>query len=372
MSINKDLAIELRHDLHKHAELSLEEHYTKAKLEEFITSNTDLEVVDMGRWFYAVKRGKNSELSPVVLRADFDGICMEETCDIPYVSENKGVAHKCGHDGHSAVLAYLALELQNMEVEKDVYLIFQHGEEIGAGGKECADYVDTLKPSYVWAFHNRSGYEKNMVVYRDGLTQCASKGLIIRFTGAPAHASQPEDGINPAVPMSKLVTYSQEVLDKGLFKEMVLGTIINVDIGTKNFGIAASKGELDITIRANVEDEMLMYEKLLKDEAIRLGKEYGTSVDFSEEDPFPETRNHEEAIDVLLKACKELKLDTYKMIEPWRASEDFGYYLKNNKGAMVYVGNGVDYPNVHTSDYDFNDAIMDTVVSLFKELIKLS
>lgn len=58
-----------------------------------------------------------------------------------------GAAHKCGHDGHSAVLEGLALELTGKDREeeekyefypgRDVYLIFQHAEEIGAGGEEC-------------------------------------------------------------------------------------------------------------------------------------------------------------------------------------------------------------------------------------------
>ncbi len=54
-----------------------------------------------------------------------------------------------------------------------------------------------------------------------------------------------------------------------------------------------------------------------------------------------------------------------------RGSEDFGYYLKETKGAICYIGNGEDYPQVHTSGYDFPDQIIETAVELFKGLAEL-
>lgn len=53
----------------------------------------------------------------------------------------------------------------------------------------------------------------------------------------------------------------------------------------------------------------------------------------------------------------------------WRASEDFGWYLKECPGAMVYIGNGEKYPALHTEEYDFNDRILETAVDLFLELV---
>ena len=52
------LAVELRHQLHAHPELSCEEQWTKQHLMEFLQQHTALRVVDMGAWFYAVYQGK--------------------------------------------------------------------------------------------------------------------------------------------------------------------------------------------------------------------------------------------------------------------------------------------------------------------------
>ena len=48
-----------------------------------------------------------------------------------------------------------------------------------------------------------------------------------------------------------------------------------------------------------------------------------------------------------------------------RASEDFGWYMKQIPGAIFYVGNGEDYPAIHTTPYDFNDKILPSVVDMF-------
>ena len=53
------------------------------------------------------------------------------------------------------------------------------------------------------------------------------------------------------------------------------------------------------------------------------------------------------------------------MEEMWRASEDFGHYLKKGEGAMFYIGNGEKWPALHTAEYDFNDRILERVVDLF-------
>ena len=52
----------------------------------------------------------------------------------------------------------------------------------------------------------------------------------------------------------------------------------------------------------------------------------------------------------------------------WRASEDFGHYLKKCSGAMFYIGNGEQWPALHTGEYDFNDRILETAAGMFLQL----
>lgn len=131
-------------------------------------------------------------------------LSMEEKPGLPYGSEIPGVCHKCGHDGHSAALAGLAMEICREGAERSVYFIFQHGEEVGGGGAECAGLIAEKGISRVFAFHNMSGYPEGSIVLKHDVAQCTSKGLTVHMKGSPAHASQPEDGKNPAAGISGL------------------------------------------------------------------------------------------------------------------------------------------------------------------------
>ena len=65
-----------------------------------------------------------------------------------------------------------------------------------------------------------------------------------------------------------------------------------------------------------------------------------------------------------------LGLKVIDMPEAIRASEDFGWYMKQIPGAIFYVGNGENYPAIHTSGYDFNDRILPTAVDMFTEIFR--
>lgn len=383
------LITELRHQLHAHPELSLQESDTRQFLMEFIKKHTTLEVVDRGSWFYAYYQGRRetenreskttAACGPIAFRADFDALPMEESIDLPYASEHPGVAHKCGHDGHSAALAGLALELAGTEQEegseslfrpkRDVYLIFQHAEEIGAGGETCAQLIAEKGISEVYAFHNWSGFPEQSVIVRSGTIQCASKGLTICMEGTPAHASEPENGINPAAALSDLVLAVKDEVEEPGYAGMVMATVVNVAIGSRNFGIAAYQGEVSMTLRAQYEHDMMMLEEEIRDHARHLAEVEGLKLSFEESDVFPETVNAPEAVEKVRRAAEQQGLRVIDLEKPIRGSEDFGYYLKQCPGAIFYIGNGEEYPQLHTCGFDFNDRILETAVDLFERMI---
>ncbi len=369
---NLNKIIELRHQLHMYPELSCEEVETKETLMKFIEGNTSLEVVDKGRWFYCVKpraqANSDNAKTPIAFRADFDALPIDEHIDASYTSQNPGISHKCGHDGHSAALAGFALELDDMDVNRDVYLIFQHGEEIGAGGEECSRLIPDKGISEVYAFHNVSGFPKGSIVYREGLTQPASKGLTIEFTGKTSHAANPEEGNNPSFVIADVLTKIRELLEEP-HDGMLLCTIVNIELGTKDFGVSAGSGEISMTLRAENEAEMDELEMSIRNAALEFAAKQGIDVGFSVSDPFPETRNDAEALERVRAVARSLNFEIVEEQEIWRASEDFGWYLKRCPGAIFYIGNGEGYPALHTIEYDFPDEILGIAVDMFSALI---
>lgn len=367
-----EAVLTLRHTLHAHPELSGEETETKKRLMEFIQQHTHLKVVDRGRWFYALYEPKEQNGQPPIgFRADMDALPMPEARDLPYGSTAGCVAHKCGHDGHSSALAALALLLEkDKAIHRPVYLIFQSAEETGKGGKACADFVQAAGLGEVYAFHNLSGYPENAVMVRDGLTQCTSKGLTFRLVGKRAHAGTPEEGNSPAPDLAKLTLFARDLVPKTSADsdKTLLLTLVGLNVGGKDFGIAPGEGEVSFTLRADEEDDLAALERQLRQEAAWLAEADGLQLTVTEADPFPATVNHPECAERVRQAARDLGLQLAPMEKPWRPSEDFGWYLKVCPGAMFYVGNGETWPAPHHPQYDFNDRILATPAKVFLRL----
>lgn len=360
---------QLRHELHQHPEVSLQEIWTKQHLIDFLKQHTKLEIFDRGLWFYAVYHAGTNRRN-IAFRADFDALPMPEGIDLPYGSRCPGVSHKCGHDGHAAALAGFALEIDQQGAEQNIFFLFQPAEEIGAGGEPCSVLIKENQIEEIFAFHNMSGMPLRSVNVIDNTAHCASRGMTIHMQGIPSHASQPEAGINPALAIAAIILAIPALIAPEKHQGLVLCTVIQVDIGEKAFGISASLGDLRLTIRAEQETELDRLQQTLEELAATLALRDGLTVSISYNDIFPETFNHKESVDKIRRAAQANGLEVRELAKAQRGSEDFGYYTKLTKGAICYLGNGENYPPLHTFGFDFRDELLETAITLFLGLTK--
>ena len=364
-----DLAVSLRHQLHTHPELSMQESWTKKTLMEFLQTHTSLEIVDRGRWFYAVYHG-GGRLA-IAFRADMDAVPVDEDpALVPYASRCPGAGHKCGHDGHSASLCAFALELERRGLDREVFLLFQHAEETGQGALECLELLRERDIAEIYAFHNLPGVPDGAVAVPDGVAQFASVGMIMSFSGRKSHACYPENGINPAFAISEIVGELPRLTAPGAYKGLAMITVIQVNVGERAFGTSAGHGELLLTVRGEFEEELDHLVQALEDLARAKAAQHGLTCAFQYEDRFPETRNHPEAAGKVRAAAERIGLPVVEMAEKFRASEDFGHYTKVIPGAMLYLGDG-DAPPLHTACFDFPDHLIQEAADLFYEIAAL-
>lgn len=359
-------ATDLRHQLHTCPELSGEETSTKALLMRFLSAHTSLELVDRGRWFYAVYRA-GADKPNIAFRADMDAVAVPETIPLPYASQTPGIAHKCGHDGHMAILTALCMVISREGCGCNVFFLFQHAEENGQGALECLDFLKENRIEEIFALHNMPGIPLGTVAVRNGVMCCASTGLTLSFGGSPSHASHPEHGRNPAFAASRLVLQLPE-LARG-FAGLVRCTVVQMAVGEANFGISPGAGKLLLTLRAEHERELQSLCQKVEEAAAQLAARDGLTLEVAYQDAFPETANHPESAARVRAACKALGIPLQEdAIEPpMRASEDFGHYLKQVKGAIFMMGLG-DASPLHTPQYDFADAVIEPSVKLFRLL----
>ncbi len=381
-----DKAIALRHQLHRHPELSNQETQTKETLMNFLKENSTLQINDMGKWFYAeyhpahsvsagahgcvkANGGKTPSRGSIAFRADMDAIKVLEDDALPYASVCRGVAHKCGHDGHSAALAAFAIDVAQQGCGRDVYFIFQHAEETGDGGAVCAELISEKHIDEVYGLHNFPGYEEGSLLLREGTVNCASKGMEIVFTGKSAHASQPEKGRNPAYAISETVLALRRIAAPERYQGLILATVVQVDIGERAFGVSAHEGRLLLTIRGQIEKEMDSLQAQIETFAGEQAALYGLDIAFHYYDAFPETFNHKESIDKIKKIAEAKGWKTQDLEDPIRSSEDFGWFLKKAPGALVWMGAGFDCTPIHSEDFDYNDHLIEKSVEFFKALL---
>ena len=367
---NLQKAVALRHALHAHPELSNREVWTKAHLIEFLRGNTaHLEIIDKGSWFYAVYRAGPGRPG-VAFRADFDAVPVEDALDVPYVSAFPGIGHKCGHDGHSACLAALALEVDQQGADKNVFFLFQHAEETGDGAKVCTELFQEEQVDEIFGFHNRPGAPLGTVQVLDGTIYCGSEGLILDFQGIPSHASMPELGRNPAYAIAEIIQSLPRLQAPGQYRGLVLATIIQVDVGERAFGTQASRGKLLLTIRGEHEEDLRRLHSALERLAQERADAWGLGLRVDVCDVFPNTLSHRASNEKVRAVCRELGIPVADLPAPHRSSEDFGCYTRQIPGAFFEIGSGEMCPDLHTVGMDFPDAIIPTAVDLFFGLIR--
>lgn len=361
--------VQLRHTLHQRAELSGKEEQTKETLLRFLRENTSAQIHERGLWFYA--HFSSGSVEPgIAFRADMDALPQPEAADFrPYASCREGVAHKCGHDGHAAALAGLAILLSRTSpLPRDVYLIFQHAEETGEGARECSVLLREEEISEIYAFHNYPGLALGSLSVSEGRVQPASEGLILQFYGRESHASNPEKGRNPAFAIARLILKIPEWTDSRHWQGFVRGTVVQVRVGERAFGISPGKGELLLTLRAEREEELNKLRVMILEESKNLAREYQLGFFSKRVEVFPETRNHPEAVLKAGAAALKAGLKLDKLPEPFRASEDFGHYCKLIPGCMMYIGAGDSAP-LHSAEYDFRDELLEPMIDVYRELI---
>jgi Metal-dependent amidase/aminoacylase/carboxypeptidase len=349
----------LRHELHNLAELSNQEKRTKAYLMEFLRANTSLNIQDEGQWFCAIHQEPEA-VETIAFRAEMDAL--------PY---GNGAAHLCGHDGHSAVLAGLGLLLENKKLGRNVVLIFQHAEETGEGGKICCQALEKYRISRIYAFHNIPGYDTGAILLRPGTFACASRGMILSFTGVPSHAAYPETGVNPGFAAARFISVLSDLTNQSGFKGMTMCTLIGAEIGARAFGSAAGKAEVWLTVRAWHEDDLNQLISAIEETAGAKAQRDGVQVTCSFCDIFPVTVNDNAALERVEQVCHNTGLKCIEIPEPFHWSEDFGYYGSGAQTVMVGIGAGLDWPQLHTGNYTFNDDILPAALRLFSALAEL-
>ncbi|MGO4704231.1 amidohydrolase [Microvirga sp. 2MCAF38] len=364
-----------RRELHRNPEVSGQEVSTALRVRDFLApTGPDQVLSDLGgHGVAAVFSGRESGPT-LLIRSELDALPIEELTDVPHRSTATGVAHLCGHDGHSAILAAVARDLGRKRPERGrVVLLFQPAEETGAGAHAVVTdpRYSEIRPDMAFSMHNAPGLPFGHAGIAAGPFACASRGMRIMLRGKTAHASMPETGLSPMRAVARIMPALTDLGRGGpLDADFTMITITHARMGEPAFGVAPGYAEIFATLRTMTDAGM----EKLREEAEALADEAaevaGLDLEITYEDIFAASINAPQAVEVLRGALKAEGVPTSSEGVPMRASEDFGRIGQTAPAAMFLLGAGETHPSLHNPDYDFPDALTPIGARVFLRAIR--
>ncbi len=363
-------AVKLRKTLHRYPEVSGQERQTAGWIKAFLERYKPDQIIEgIGGNSLVAIFDSQKEGPTLMLRADMDALPILEINDFPHKSQYDGVSHKCGHDGHSAILAAIsAIVAENRPSKGRLVLLFQAEEETGQGAEKVIKdpKFQTIKPDYIFSLHNLPGFKKHTVIIKENAFASASKGVIIKLQGSSSHAAHPEKGNSPGPMLPELIDGLLKIpKSKTDFQDFTLITVIHVHMGEVAFGTNPGDGVVMATLRSYRNIDMQTLTEKVEQHVRTLAATYKISADISYAEVFPATHNHSLCCEVIEKAAASGNIPLHPISLPFRWSEDFGHFTLNFPGALFGIGAGKNYPSLHQGDYDFPDEIIKTGVLMF-------
>ncbi|HNP34268.1 MAG TPA: amidohydrolase [Woeseiaceae bacterium] len=315
----------------------------------------------------------------VLIRAELDALPIQESNTFEHRSRTEGVSHKCGHDGHMATLLAVAESLRDDPLASGrAYLLFQPAEETGTGAAAViadARFQALTPPDFVYAFHNVPKYPLGRVLVRDGLFAQGSVGFIVKFSGRTSHSSYPEDGINPSLAVTELVT-AVNSLAGGLAGQVaapVLGTISYAQLGVAekgpNFGTTPGEASVMGVVRAHRSEDLLLVRAHLAALTESLASASGLEHELSWHEAFAATTSNPQCVKIIERAAAKAAMTVERLDQAFRWSEDFGYFTDAYDGAFFGLGSGIEQPQLHDDGFDYPDELIEIGAKLYRAII---
>ncbi|MFQ3221136.1 MAG: amidohydrolase [Paraglaciecola sp.] len=347
-------------DLHAHPELSGFEVKTAAKLAKKahqlgfnVTENVG------GTGVVAVL--KNGDGPVVMIRADMDGLPVEEQTGLAYASKERavtedgiesGVMHACGHDTHmtSWIGTATALSAMKDQWSGTLVMILQPAEERGKGARDMLNdglFSRFPKPDYALAFHDSAGLPAGTIGYTPGFALANVDSVDVIIKGQGGHGAYPHTTKDPIVLGSRIVGALQTLVSRELDpQDSAVVTVGSFHAGAKH-NIISDRATLLLTVRSYSDQtrQTLLdgIARIAKGEAIAAGMPEDLMPEVIIKDEYtPATYNSPEfSHEMAALFSQQFTEQRVQQTPPVMGGEDFGRFYradKSIKSLIFWVG----------------------------------
>ena len=323
-----------------------------------------------------VLRGKTST-KVTALRFDMDALPIQEMqtdINTSYCSQNAGVMHACGHDGHMAVGLGLAEILsQNREyIEGEIRLIFQPAEEGCRGAKSIVKkgWLDGIDEFY--SGHIGIGCRELGRIGACTRGFMASTKMDIIFHGVAAHAANaPEKGRNALLAAADFIVAAYDYYQQ--CSENVRMNVGRIHAGSGR-NIIADKAFLEVETRGIDGDANIRLKEKLCRLAESISEKHGVTYEVVVVGDVGTGKSDPELVKCGYDAANRLGLgDMFESNAVFNASEDvvtMMNHVQNQGGKAAYFMCGTELiAEHHHSRFDFNEEVLPLMVEFYSKLL---
>ena len=358
----------IRRDLHAHPELQYQEQRTADRIAAYLTAlglpiHRGLGQTGLVASIHGRQRSATDPGEAIGIRADMDALPIQELNAFGHRSAYAGRMHACGHDGHVTMLLGAATLLsRHRDFDGTVHLIFQPGEEGGAGARAMMN--DGLFARFpcqaVFALHNWPALPVGQMGVRVGAIMASANRFAVHVKGRGGHAAQPHTSLDPIPIACAIVGQLQSLVSRNVDPlDSAVLTVGKIESGTAENIIpdtASIYGTCRTLLPETLERMLAGIERI----ATHVAAAHGATAEVTVKPGYPSTRNHPKEAGFMAAVMRDVvgPANAHSDVAPAMTSEDFAFMLDSIPGAYGFIGNGPNGQagvNLHSPAYDFND-----------------
>ena len=349
--------LEWRRDLHEHPELGNREFRTAGIVAAHLRG-LGLEVRTGVAHTGVVGVLTGALPGPVVaLRADMDGLPVQERVDLPFASrvktqwngEEVGVMHACGHDAHVSILMAVASVLTGLRgrLTGSVKFIFQPAEELPPEGEDGGaklmieqGALQNPVPDVIFGLHVTSRLATGQIGYRAGPAMASADRFRINILGRQTHGAMPWFGVDPIVTAAQIVLGLQTIVSRqvDLTQEPAVVTIGAIKGGNRE-NIIPESVEMRGTIRTFDEGMRDDIHARVRQTAEAIASASRADCEVCIRKDYPVTVNDAQLTEAMLPTLERVAGAANVLMTPKvTGSEDFSYFQHVVPGLFFFVG----------------------------------
>ena len=366
--------VALRRELHRRPELGFQEFQTAEKL-----------LIELSQWEgFSIQSGiagtgivaslaGGKPGKTILVRFDMDALPVNEDTGADYSSENNGIMHACGHDGHMAIglTAARLLSESRQELSGRVVFLFQPAEE-GLGGalrmiKEGV--LESVKPDVALGMHLWNEKPLGWLGISDGPVMSASETFRITIRGKGGHGGKPHEAVDPIVASAGVISALQSLPAREVHPlDSSVISVCNIHAGEAH-NVIPGEVALGGTIRTFRQETRDLVLKRFREIVTGVAQAHLCQAEIELEKISPAVQNDPEIAEIMRQTARRLYPeaeldDSYQTM----ASEDMAFFLQEVPGCYSFVGSanpkkGLDAKH-HQPDFNFDEEALKTGVAL--------